>query len=44
MLLSGVIWDNPLDFHNETWSVLVITLKYFSGWNTKWFCVQSSSK
>ena len=30
--------DNPLDFHDETKSVLVITLKYlFIVWNTKNF-------
>ena len=37
--------DNPLDFHSEIYLVLEITLKYwYIGWNTKSFCVPSSSK
>ena len=35
---GGVILpaDNPLDFHDEIYCVLAITLKYlFIGWNTK---------
>ena len=28
--------DNPLDFHDEIWSLLLIFLKYlYIGWNTK---------
>ena len=28
--------DNPLDFHDEIWSVLSISLKYlYIDWNTK---------
>ena len=46
-LIDGerLVVDNPLDCHDKIDNVLVINLKhFFSGWNTTWFCVPSSSK